>query len=100
MPVCSATQRRSARSRVRSPAGSRVPLGRAQGPAPPDGPIPSVGHEAIGAREMRLRKWLLLVLALSLVVAACGDDDGETTTTTAAETTTTTEAAGLQTIEP
>ena len=49
---------------------------------------------------MRLRKWLLLVFALSLVVAACGDDDGETTTTTAAETTTTTEAAGLQTIEP
>ncbi len=49
---------------------------------------------------MRLRKWLLLVFALSLVVAACGDDEGETTTTTAAETTTTTEAGGLELIEP
>jgi len=49
---------------------------------------------------MRLRKWLLLAFALSLVVAACGDDEGETTTTTAAETTTTTEASGLELIEP
>jgi phosphate/phosphite/phosphonate ABC transporter binding protein len=49
---------------------------------------------------MRLRKWLLLVFALSLIVAACGDDEGETTTTTAAETTTTTEASGLELIEP
>ncbi|MBP1632361.1 MAG: basic amino acid transporter substrate-binding protein, partial [Acidobacteria bacterium] len=49
---------------------------------------------------MRLRKWLLLAFALSLVVAACGDDEGETTTTTAAETTTTTEASGFELIEP
>ena len=48
---------------------------------------------------MRLRKWLLLAFALSLVVAACGDDEGETTTTTAAETTTT-EASGFELIEP
>lgn len=52
---------------------------------------------------MRLRTWLLLAFALSLVVAACGDDGGTTTTTAAVTTTaaaTTTEAAGLETIQP
>ena len=29
----------------------------------------------MGVRQMRLRVWLMLVLALAMIVAACGDDD-------------------------
>ncbi|MDX1449583.1 MAG: transporter substrate-binding domain-containing protein, partial [Acidimicrobiia bacterium] len=43
---------------------------------------------------MRVRSWLLLVVALALVAAACGDDDSGTTTTAPGTTAATTTAAG------